>query len=114
MESEMARDVGGQGEDLVAVLRAQLHRMQSGQIPELSLRSHAVLLICSASPPGETTTDLAAALNLSRADVMRAVARLRDLGLLLRATESKPPVSNRILASSKGQALVRRLTQSKA
>jgi DNA-binding MarR family transcriptional regulator len=110
----MGHDIEGQRDDLIGGFRTQLQRMQSGQIPELSLRNHAVLLICSASLPGETTTGLAAALNLSRADVARAVARLRSLGLLLRAMESEPPVRNRIVVSSRGYALVRRLTQLKA
>jgi DNA-binding MarR family transcriptional regulator len=72
--------------------------------PDLSARQLALMLTVYLTPPPHTVRGLAAALNVSKPAITRALDRLGDLGLIKRKTDETDKRNVLVQRTAKGAA----------
>jgi DNA-binding MarR family transcriptional regulator len=81
--------------------------VQIKDVPDLSMRQLAVLLLCHTSEKPQTVRGLAAALDVSKPAVTRAIDRLTASGLVRRIPDAADGRSVLVQVKASGHALCR-------
>jgi DNA-binding MarR family transcriptional regulator len=95
---------------MVEILRATIVALVRRDGPDLSARQLAVFLICYLLEEGHTVRGLAAALNVSKPAITRALDRLTDLDLARRKVDPADRRSVLVQRTLKGSSFMRDLT----
>lgn len=94
------------GEKLLDMLCHALVGLVQRPGPDLTTRQLGVLMTCALDDRGNTVRGLAAALNISKPAITRAVDRLSDLELLRRAPDPSDRRSVLVYAMPAGRAFM--------
>ena len=97
-------------EDLVEILRDTIVAMVRRDGPDLSARQLGVFLTTYLADGPHTVRGLAAALNVSKPAITRALDRLGELDLTRRKTDPQDRRSVLVQRTTKGSALLRELS----
>ncbi|GAB3592591.1 MULTISPECIES: MarR family transcriptional regulator [Acetobacter] len=96
-------------EDLVKTLRDTIVSLVRGAGPDLSARQLAVFLTCYLDESGQTVRGLAAALNVSKPAITRALDRLGELDLARRKVDPLDRRSVLVQRTPKGAAYLKEI-----
>jgi len=98
-------------DQLVGLLRDTIVALVRGEEPDLTARQLAVFLTCYLEAEAQTVRGLAAALNISKPAITRALDRLGSFELIRRKTDPLDRRSVLVQRTAKGNTFVRDLTR---